>query len=75
MKGIGYFHNLRNFLEMFWIFSGTNFSGGFFWGKFFGGPFWEEFFGKNYLVEINKEWMPLKILGQFCLNGGRRKYL
>ena len=49
MSGIGYFHNLRNFvelgnfLEIVWEF----------WGeKFFGRNFWEEFFGGNFLGGI-----------------------
>ena len=73
MKGIGYFQNLRIFLESFWIFLGIfleffgrifleeffrrNFLGGFFWEDFLGGILWEDFLGRNYLVEINKELM------------------
>ena len=43
MKGIGYFQNLRNFLEIFWIFGGA------FLGAFFGifqEDLLEEFFGR-----------------------------
>ena len=61
MKGVGYFQNLRNFLEMFLIFLGIfwEFLGGFLkeflWRKFLekflggiflGGFFWEDFFGR-----------------------------
>ena len=37
MKGIGYFQNLRIFLESFWIFLGIFLE--FFWRNFFGGIF------------------------------------
>ena len=77
MKGMGYFQNLRNFLEIFWIFVGI------FWEFFrrifleelfgrnvLGGFFREEFFGRNYLVEINKE---LMFLSRIWGNARRRK--
>ena len=51
MKRIGYFQNLRIFLESFWIFLGIvlEFLGGFFWRNFFGGIFLEDFFWEDFL--------------------------
>ena len=49
MKGIGYFQNLRNFLDISGNFLGGFFLGGFFGedflGGFFGRIFWEDFLG------------------------------
>jgi hypothetical protein len=56
MKGIGYFQNLRNFSEFFWIFLGIFweffrriFLEEFFWKNFFGEFFWKDFFGRIFL--------------------------
>ena len=61
MKGMGYFQNLRNFLDSLGNFGGYflgffkkifleeffegKFLGGIFWEDFLGGIFWEEFLG------------------------------
>ena len=52
MKGIGYFQNLSNVLEMFWIF--WEFFRKIFLEKCFGGifsgeMFWEDFLGRIFL--------------------------
>ena len=56
MEGIGYFQNLRNFLEIFWIFLGIFweffkriFLEEFIWRNFLGEIFWEDFFWKDFL--------------------------
>ena len=64
MKGMGYFQNLRNFLDIFWIFLGIFwkffkiFLKEFLWRnfleKFFGGIFLEELFGRNSLFTLLK---------------------
>ena len=77
--GIWYFQNLRNFLEIFWIFWGIFleffkriFFGGIILEKFFGRIFWEELFGRNFLVEINKELMFLsRFWGNFVRKEGQ----
>ena len=47
IKGIGYFQNLRNFLDFFWIFGSIfgDFFGGIVWEIFFRIIFWEDFLG------------------------------
>ena len=49
MKGMEYFQNLRNFLEIFWIFLGILWE--FFRRNFFGGIF-REIFGRNFFGRI-----------------------
>ena len=53
IKGIGYFQNLRNFLDFFWIFGSIfgDFFGGIVWEIFFRIIFWEDFF-KTFLEEF-----------------------
>ena len=68
MKGMEYFQNLRNFLEIFWIFLGIlweffrrNFFGGIFreifvrnfFGRIFWEDFWEDFLGGILWEEFN----------------------
>jgi hypothetical protein len=68
MKGIGYFQNLRIFLEFF----GRKFLGEIFLEDFFGRIFWGEFFFYVGIDLFRQDfgWF----LSIFCLNGeGRRK--
>ena len=52
MQGIGYFQNLRNFLDFLGGIFQQNLFWGFFW-RFFGGVFvWEEFFGGIFLEDF-----------------------
>ena len=47
----------------------------FLWRNFLEEFFWQEFFGRNYLVEINKEFMFLKDFGVILSQcTGRKKF-
>ena len=54
MKGIGFFQNLRIFLNFEGIFRRI-FLEEFFWRNFLGGFLWEDFFMEEFFVYIFKE--------------------